>query len=75
MLSAKEISRTCMYCGTRFEDHAHREQHYLIKQCRKCRKTTRIKKDFNDIGNGKIPTIEDRIKEETRKMFLNPRMH
>lgn len=74
LIDHEEMNRTCLYCGAELDGTIERDTNYVTKECRECGKTTMIRKGFNEIGNGALESIDEKVKEETRKIFLSPKV-
>lgn len=70
----ENMNRACIYCGEELDGTTHRNTNYVVKECSECGKTIIIRKDFNEIGNGTFESIDEKVREETKKIFLGPRV-
>jgi len=75
LISNKHMDKTCIYCGEELERTRERDVNYEVRECSKCGRSITIRKDFNKTGNGALKNIDAKIEEETRKLFLGPRVH
>lgn len=74
LLNHENMNEVCIYCGAKLDGTIYRDTNYVIKECSECKKTIIIRKDFNEIGNGTFESIDEKVKEETKKIFLSPRV-
>lgn len=75
LISNNDMNMICIYCGSELEETGEMEINYATRECLGCRRKVVKRKDFNELGNGHIENIDERVEEETKKLFLNPRMH
>lgn len=70
----EDMNRACIYCGAELDGLIHRNTNYVIKKCDECGKTTTIRKDFNEIGNGTLEDRDEVLEEKIKHIFLRPRV-
>ncbi len=78
LISNGDMDKICIYCGAELDGTKEMESNYVTKDCPGCGRSITIRNGFNETGNGTVKgskNIDERIKEETRKLFLNPRVH
>ncbi len=61
-----------MYCGSELNGELRRDANYTIKECPGCRKEIEIRNDLNDLGNGDMEDLDEKVKDMIKNMFLGP---